>query len=192
MYSACKLNKHGDNIQPWCTPFPIWNQSVVPYLVLSLVDLYTGFSEDISLRIFQFVLIHTLRGFSVVSETQVNVFLEFSCFFYDPSDIGNLISGSSAFSKPSLYIWKFSVHVLLKPSSKDFEHYLASMWNEHNCVSLNIFWHCLSLRLEWKLTISSPVATAEISKFAHTLSAALQQHHLLGFEIAQLKVLHLF
>ena len=75
----------------------------------------------------QFVVIHTLKGFSVVNDAEVDVFLEFSCFFYDPTDIGNLISGSSAFSKPSLYIWKFSVHVLLKPSSKDFEHYLASM-----------------------------------------------------------------
>ena len=75
----------------------------------------------------QFVVIHTVKGFSVVSEAELDVFLEFSCFFYDPMDVGNLISGSSAFSKSSLYIWKFSVHVLLKPSSKDFEHDLASM-----------------------------------------------------------------
>ena len=75
----------------------------------------------------QFVVIHTVKGFSVVNETKVDVFLEFSCFFYDPMDVGNLISGSSAFSKTSLYIWKFSVHILLKPSLKDLEHYLASM-----------------------------------------------------------------
>ena len=74
----------------------------------------------------QFVVIHTVKGFSVVNEAEV-VFLEFSCFFYDPVDVGNLISGSSAISKSSLYIWKFLVHVLLKPSLKDFEHYLASM-----------------------------------------------------------------
>ena len=73
----------------------------------------------------QFVVIHTVKGFSVVNEEEV--FLELSCFFYDPTGIGNLISGSSAFSKSSLNIWKFSVHVLLKPSLKDFEHYLASM-----------------------------------------------------------------
>ena len=75
----------------------------------------------------QFVVIHTVKGFSIVNETEVDVFLEFSCFFYDPMDVSNLISGSSAFSKSSLYIWNFLVLVLLKPSLKDFEHYLASM-----------------------------------------------------------------
>ena len=75
----------------------------------------------------QFVVIHTVKGFSVVNETEEDVFLEFSCFFYDPVDFGNLITGSATFSKSSLYIWKFSVHILLKLSLKDFEHYLASM-----------------------------------------------------------------
>ena len=73
----------------------------------------------------QFVVIHTVKDFHVVDEE--DVFLEFSCFFNDPMNVGNLISGSSAFYKSSLYIWKFSVHVLLKPSLKDFEHYLTSM-----------------------------------------------------------------
>ena len=72
-------------------------------------------------------MIYTVRGFSIVSEAEVDVFLELSCFFCDPVDVGNLISGSSAFSKSSLYTWKFSVHILLKPSLKDFEHYLASI-----------------------------------------------------------------
>ena len=74
----------------------------------------------------QFVVIHTVKGFSIVNEEEVNVFLKFSCIFYDPMNAGNLISGSSAFSKSSLYIW-FSVHILLKPSLKDSEHNLASM-----------------------------------------------------------------
>ena len=72
-------------------------------------------------------MIHIVKGFSAVNETEVDVFLELSCFFYDPMDVGNLIFGSSAFSKSSLYIWKFSVHVLLKPSLEDFEHYFPSM-----------------------------------------------------------------
>ena len=80
----------------------------------------------------QFVVLHTVKGFSVVSEAEVDVFLELSCFFYDPTDVGNVISGSSAFSKPSLHIWKFLVHVMLKSSLKDFEHNLISMRNEHN------------------------------------------------------------
>ena len=69
----------------------------------------------------------TVKGFGVVSKAKVDVFLELSCFFDDPTDVGTLISGSSAFSKPSLYILKFSVHVLLKPSLENFEHYFASM-----------------------------------------------------------------
>jgi len=79
-----------------------------------------------------FVVIHTVKDFSIVDEAEVYVFLEFSCFFYDPVDVSNLIFGISAFSKSSLNICEFSVHVLLKPSLMDFEHYLASMWNEHN------------------------------------------------------------
>ena len=75
----------------------------------------------------QFVVIRTVTGFSIANEAEVDVFLEFSCFFDDPMDVGNLISGSSAFSKTSLNIRKFTVHILLKPSLKDFEYYLASM-----------------------------------------------------------------
>ena len=73
----------------------------------------------------QLVVIHTVKCFGIVNEAEVDVFLEFPCFLCDPVDVGNLISGSSFFSKPSLYIWKFSVHVLLKPGLKDFEHTLA-------------------------------------------------------------------
>ena len=75
----------------------------------------------------QFVVIHTVKGFSVVKEAEVDVFLELFCFFDDPKDVGNLISGPSAFSKFIFCTWKFSFHVLLKPSLEDFEHYLASM-----------------------------------------------------------------
>ena len=75
----------------------------------------------------QFVVIHAVKGFSIVSEAEVDVFLEFPCFVYDPTNVRNLISSSSASLKPSLYIWKFLVHVLLKPSLKDFEHNLASV-----------------------------------------------------------------
>ena len=75
----------------------------------------------------QLIVIHTVKGFSIVNEANVDVFLEFPCFLYDPADVGNLISGSSAFSKSSLNIWKFLVHILLKSSLKDFEHYFASM-----------------------------------------------------------------
>ena len=75
----------------------------------------------------QFVVSHTVKGFGVVNKAEVDVFLELSCFFYDPTNVGNLISGSFAFSKSNLNIWKVSVHILLKPSLKDFEHNLAGM-----------------------------------------------------------------
>ena len=75
----------------------------------------------------QFIVIHTVKGFCIISEAEVGVFLEFLCFFYDSMDVSYLISGSYAFSKSSLYVWKFLVPVLLKPSLKDFEHYLASV-----------------------------------------------------------------
>ena len=75
----------------------------------------------------QFIVIHTVKGFGIVNKAEINVFLELSCFFNDQTDVGNLISGSSAFSKTSLNIWKFTVHVLLKPGLENFEHYFTSM-----------------------------------------------------------------
>ena len=75
----------------------------------------------------QFVVIRTVRGLSIVNKAEVDVFLELSCFFNDPADVGNLISGSSAFSKSNLNIWKFLVHVLLKPHLENFEHCFATV-----------------------------------------------------------------
>ena len=94
----------------------------------------------------QFVVIHTVKGFSIVNKAEIDVLLEFCSFFYDPTDAGNLIFGSSAFPKSSLYIWKFLVHILLKPSLKDFKHYLASMWNECNRA---IVWTFFGIALLW-------------------------------------------
>ena len=76
---------------------------------------------------FYFVVIHTVKSFGIVNKAEVDVFLEFSCFFNDPTEVGNLISGSSAFSKSSLNIWKFTVYVLLKSGLENFEHYFASV-----------------------------------------------------------------
>ena len=78
-------------------------------------------------------MIHIVKGFSAVNETEVDVLLKLPCFSYDPTDVGNLISGSSAFSKSSFYVWKFSVCVLLKPGLENFEHYFASMGDKYNC-----------------------------------------------------------
>ena len=75
----------------------------------------------------QFIVIHTVKGFDIVNKAEIDVFLEFSCLFNDPMDIGNLISGSSAFSKSNLNVWEFMVHVLLKPGLENFEHYFAGV-----------------------------------------------------------------
>jgi len=119
MYSAYKLNKQGDNIQPWCTPFPIWNQSIVPCPVLTVASwpAYSHLFQNFP----QFIVIHTVKGFSIVNKAEIDIFLELSCFFDDPADVGNLISGSSAFSKTSLNIRKFTAYVLLKPGLENFE-----------------------------------------------------------------------
>ena len=87
----------------------------------------------------QFIVIHTVKGFGLVNKAEIDVFLELSCFFHDPADVGNLISGSSAFSNTSLNIRKFMVHILLKPGLENFEHYFTSMWDECNCAAVWAF-----------------------------------------------------
>ena len=95
----------------------------------------------------QFVVIHTVKGFGIVSKAEVDVFLKLSCFLYDPMDVGNLVSGSSAFSKSSLNSWQFIVHILLKPGLENFEHDFASVSDECDCVVVRtffgtaFFWH---------------------------------------------------
>ena len=141
-YSAYKLNTQGDNKQSWYTPFQIWNQSDVPHPVLTVTS-WPGyrflrrqvscFGISISLRFFHSLLSCTVKGFDIVNKTDIDIFLEVSCFFDDPKDFGNLISGSSAFSKSSLNIWKFLVHVLLNPSLENFEITLP-VWDECNWV----------------------------------------------------------
>ena len=96
----------------------------------------------------QFIVIHTVKGFGIVNKAEIHVFLELSCFFHDPADVGNLISGSSAFSKTSLNIWKFIVHVLLKPGLENLRIILLACEMSAMCSSLSILWHCLSLGLE--------------------------------------------
>ena len=86
-----------------------------------------------------FVVIHTVKGFGIVNTAEVDVFLKLSCFFHDPADAGNLISGSSAFSKFSLSLCKFSVCILLKPGLENLEHYFARAWDECSCLVVGIF-----------------------------------------------------
>ena len=94
----------------------------------------------------RFVVVHIVKGFDIVNKAEIDVFLELSCFLDDPMDVGNLISGSSAFSKSSVNIWKFTVHILLKPGLENFEHYFTSMWDEYNCT---VVWAFFGIAFLW-------------------------------------------
>ena len=145
MYSAYKLNKQGDNMQPWWTPFPIWNLSFVPcqiltvsswpvYRLLRMQVRWPGI--PISLRIFRFVVLHTVRGFSIVNEAEVDVFLELSCFFYDPTERSNCWQFDHLEAWTSGSLSSHTVEAILE----NFEHYFASVWNEYNCaIVLTVF-----------------------------------------------------
>ena len=138
-----KLNKQGDNIQPWHTPFPIWNQSVLCPVLNCCFLTCKQISLKASKVIWYFhlfknfpqcVVIHTVQGFyqhsqwiRCFSRILLRSVWSNGCWQFD-------LSGSSAFSKPSLNIWKFLVHVLLKPGLENFEHYFASMWDEYDCA----------------------------------------------------------
>ena len=134
----------------------------------------------------QFVVIHTVKGFGVVSETEVDIFLEFSCFLCDPTGVGNLIRASSAFSKSSLNIWKFSVHVLLKPSVENFEHYFTSVWDECNCVVVwTIFgsvWTLFGIDFLWNWNENWPFPVLwPLLSFPNLLAYWVQHFHSIVF-----------
>ena len=184
MYSAYELNKQRGNIQPWRTPFPLWNQSVVPCPVLTVASWpackflkrqirWSGI--PISFRIFQFIVIHTVKGFGIVNKAERDVFLELSCFFHDPADVGNLISGSSAFSKTSLNIRKFTVHLLVKPGLENFEHYFTSVWDECNCAVVWAFFG-IAFLWDWNDYWTFPVLGPLLS-FSNVLAYWVQHFH---------------
>ena len=121
----------------------------------------------------QFIVIHTVKGLGIVNKVEIDVFRELSCFFNDPSDVGNLISGSPAFSKSSLNIWKFMVHILLKPGLENFESYFTSVWDEYNCAIVWAFFgigmktdlfqsygHCWVFQICWHIECSTFTASS--------------------------------
>ena len=108
----------------------------------------------------QFIVIHTVKGFGMVNKVEIDVFLELTCFFDDPAYVGNLRSGSFAFSKISLNIWKFMVHVLLKPGLENFEHYFTSVWDGYNCVVVWTFFgiaFLLDSKENWPFSVLWPL-----------------------------------
>ena len=133
----------------------------------------------ITFRIFQCFVIHTVKGFGIVNKAEVDTFLELSCFFNDPTDIGNLISGSSGFLKSSSNIWKFTVHVLLKPGLENFEHYFASMWDECNCAVVWAFFG-IAFLWDWNENWPFPVLWPLLS-FLNLLAFWVQHFHRIIF-----------
>ena len=127
----------------------------------------------------QFSVSHTIKGFSLVNEAELDVFLEFSCFFGDPEDVGNLISGSSAFSKSSLNIWNFSTHILLKSSLENFEHYFASVWDEGNCA---VAWTFFGIDFVWDWNENWPFPVLwPLLSFPNLLAYWVQHFHSIIF-----------
>ena len=174
-------------MEPFCTPFPIWNQSVVPYPVLTIASwpVYRFLKRQVSyFHLFQnfpqFIVIHTVKGFGIVNKAEIDVFLELSCSFDGPVDVGNLISGSSAFSKTSLNIWKFTVHVLPKPGLENFEHYFTSVWNECNCAVVWAFF-AIAFLWDWNENWCFPALWPLLS-FPNLLAYWVQHFHSIIFQ----------
>ena len=136
----------------------------------------------------QFIVIHTVEGFGVVNKAQIDVSLELYCFFNDPTDIGNVISGSSAFSKTSFNIWKFLVHLLLKPGLENFEHYLTSVWDECNFAVVWAFFGIALLR-NWNENRLFPVLWPLLS-FPNLLAYWVQHFGNIIFFFSDLKYLN--
>ena len=144
----------------------------------------------ISFRIFHSLLWSTQsKGFGIVNKAEIDVFLELSCFFHDPADVGNLISGSSAFSKTSLNISKFMVHILLKPGLENFEHYFTSMWDEYNWAVVWAFFG-IAFLWDWNENCPFPVLGPLLS-FPNLLAYWVQHFHSINFQDLNLEFHHL-
>ena len=176
-FSAYKLNKQGDNIQPLYTPFPIWNQSALPCSVLHIASWpayrflwrqVRSSGVPISVSFPWFVVIHTVKDFCMVNKSEVGVFLEFSCFFYDPTNVDNLISGSSPFLNPA---WTYGISQFMSCSRLAWRNYFGSMWDECNCVVVEHSFKSPFLGIARKTTF--PVLWSLLS-FPHVLAYWVQ------------------
>ena len=128
----------------------------------------------------QFIVIPRVKGFGIVNKVEIDVFLELPCFFNDPVDVCNLISGSSAFLKSSLNVWKFTVHVLLTPGLENFEHYFSSVWDEYNCAAVWVFFG-IAFLWDWNENWPFPVLWPLLS-FPNLLAYWVQHFHSIIFQ----------
>jgi len=147
VYSVYRLNKQGDSRQPCSTLSRSWTTQLFHiefccFLTCIQVSQETGkmgWYSHLSKSFLQFIMIHRVKGFSIIDEIEVDVLLKFPCFLYNPAKVGNLMSSYSSFSKPSLDIWGFLVCIILKSSMQDFKHELTSMGDEGNCPKVSTF-----------------------------------------------------
>ena len=174
-------------MQPWCTPFPIVNLFVVPGPVLTVASwpVYRFLRRQVR-QVFPplsefstVIVIHTVKGFGIANKAEVDVFLELSCFFHDPADVGNLISGSSAFSQTSLNI-RLTVHILLKPGLENFEHYFTSVWHECSCL---VVWAFFGIAFLWDWNENWPFPVLwPLLNFPNLLAYWVQDFHSIIFQ----------
>ena len=141
------------NLEPVCCSMSSSNCCFLTCIQISLEAGKAVWYSHLFKNFPQFIVIHAVKGFGIVNKAEVDVFLELSCLFDDPTDVGNLISDSSAFSKSSFNIWVFMVHVLLKPGLENFEHYFASVWDECNRP---VVWTLFGIAFLWDWNESRP------------------------------------
>ena len=167
------------NLKPVCCSMSSSNCCFLTWIQISQEAGHMVWQSHLLKNFPQFLVIHTVKGFGIVNKAKIDVFLECFRFFDDPTDVGNLISGSSAFSKSRLNIWNFTVHILLKPGLENFEHYFASGWDECNCAVVWAFFG-IAFLWDWNENWPFPVLWPLLS-FPNLLACWLQHFHSIIF-----------
>ena len=162
-------------LEPVCCSMTSSNYCFLTCIQISQEAGQVAWYSHLSQNFPQFIVIHTVKGFGIVNKAEIDIFLKLSCFFDDPADVGNLISGSSAFSKTSLNIWKFMVHISLKPGLESFEHYFISVWDECNCA---VVWACFGIAFLWDWNENWPFPVLwPLLSFPNLLAYWVQHFH---------------
>ena len=166
-------------LEPVCCSMSSSNCHFLTYIQISQESGQMVWYSHLFKNFPQFIVIHIVKGFGIVNKAEVDIFLELSCLSDDQADVGNLISGSTAFSKSSFNIWKFTAHILLKPGLENFEHYFASLWAECNCAVVWTFFGIVFLRnrnKNWSFPVLWPLLS-----FANLLVYWVQHFHSIIF-----------
>ena len=168
------------DVEPVCCSKPSSNCCFLTWIQISQETGQVVWYSHLFQNFPQFIVIHTVKRFGIVNKAEIDVFLKLSCFFNDTADVGNLISGSSAFSKTRLNIWKLTVHVLLKPVLENFEHYFTSMWYECNCV---IVWAFFGIAFLWDWSENWPFPVLwPLLSFPNLVAYWVQHFHSINFQ----------